>query len=63
LPNESIYSIWADLVNYEQDWLCAIELLEICEDNILSSEITEFLKKKNEESIKHLVEEGLSLVV
>tara|TARA_Y100000385_G_scaffold103112_1_gene106626 strand:+ start:1005 stop:2738 length:1734 start_codon:yes stop_codon:yes gene_type:complete len=63
LPNETIYSIWADLVNYEQDWLCAIELLEICEDNILSSEITEFLKKKNEESIKHLVEEGLSLVV
>lgn len=63
LPNESIYSIWADLVNYEQDWLCAIELLEICEDNILYSEIIEFLKKKNEESIKHLVEEGLSLVV
>jgi len=63
LPNETIYSIWADLINYEQDWLCAIELLEICEDNILSSEIIEFLKKKNEKSIKHLVEEGLSLVV
>jgi len=63
LPNETIYSIWADLINYEQDWLCAIELLEICEDNILSSEIIEFLKKKNEKSIKYLVEEGLSLVV
>ena len=63
LPNETIYSIWADLINYKQDWLCAIELLEICEDNILSSEIIEFLKKKNEKSIKHLVEEGLSLVV
>ena len=63
LPNETIYSIWADLINYEQDWLCAIELLEICEDNILTSEIIEFLKKKNEKSIKHLVEEGLSLVV
>jgi phenylalanine-4-hydroxylase len=63
LPNEAIYPVWVELVNYEEDWLCAIELLEICEDKILSSEIIEFLKKKNEESIKHLVEEGLSLVV
>ena len=63
LPNESIYSIWSELVNYKDDWLCAIELLEICEDNILSSEIIDFLKKKNEKSIKHLVEEGLSFVV
>ncbi|MBL6658241.1 MAG: aromatic amino acid hydroxylase [Flavobacteriales bacterium] len=63
LPNESTYSIWSELINYKEDWLCAIELLEICEDDILSSEIIDYLKKKNEKSIKHLVEEGLNFVV
>lgn len=63
LPIEVIYPVWAQLKKYNNDWLCAIELLEICEDEILSSEIIDYLKNKNEKSIKHLVEEGLSLVV
>jgi len=63
LQTETIYSIWSELKNHTDDWLCAIELLEICEDKMLSSEIIDFLKNKNKKSIKHLVEEGLSLVV
>lgn len=63
LPNVTIYPIWAELKKHKDDWLCAIELLEICEDNILSSEIIDFLKSKNDKSIKHLVDEGLSLVI
>jgi phenylalanine-4-hydroxylase len=63
LPNVTIYPIWAELKKHKDDWLCAIELLEICEDNILSSEIIDFLKSKNDKSIQHLVDEGLSLVI
>jgi phenylalanine-4-hydroxylase len=65
---ESLKPLWNELITkYPDDWLCALEILEILkstDDPGFYHEVKDFLEKKknNGESMKKLVEDGFALL-
>lgn len=62
LSKNELPLIWQQLKEFNNDWLCAIEILEICDDKKLSTEILSFLKMNKNKTVKHLIEDGINMM-
>lgn len=63
--HSAIPVIWEELqANFKHDWLCALEILEIVENENIQKEITSFLQEKSviEKEYTKLIEDGLELI-
>ena len=60
-----IPAVWEELKeNFSEDWLCALEILEITNDGDICKEIEAFLQKKamNNKKYTKLIIDGLKLI-
>lgn len=60
-----IPSVWGELqANFKNDWLCALEILEIVADKDIQEEIKSFLQEKSvvETEYTKLIKDGLRLI-
>lgn len=62
LSKEELPEIWQKLKNYEDDWLCAVEILEVSENKSVNEDIRQFLKNKKDKAIVNLIEDGINLI-
>ena len=59
----NLSDIWEALQGHPEDWLCAIELLEISEDEMMNESIRSFLHNSNTDDVtKSLISDSLSLI-
>ena len=60
---QELTSVWQELVNHPKDWLAAVEILEICRDDSLNTEIkTHLINADGDEITKGLIKDSLSLI-
>ena len=62
----NITSIWKELkVQFPEDWLCALEILEIVQDDKIRKEVDLFLRNKSvsEKEYTKLITDGLELII
>ena len=62
----NITSIWKELkVQFPEDWLCALEILEIVQDDDVRKEVEMFLRNKShsEKEYTKLITDGLELII
>jgi len=62
----NIPSIWKELkVQFPEDWLCALEILEIVQDDKIRKEVELFLRNKSvsEKEYTKLITDGLELII
>ena len=62
----NIPSVWRELkIQFPKDWLCALEILEIVQDEDIRKEVENFLRKKSviEKEYTKLITDGLELLV
>lgn len=64
LNQDKLTDIFRDLKqNHSSDWLCALDILEICQNNKLAKEIEDYLLDLSEKSdYKVLIEDGIKLL-
>ena len=61
-----LFSLWQELYEqHSQDWLCALEILQIVKDQKIQLEIRSFLEEKliNDKEHSKLIEDGLALIL
>ena len=60
---QELVSIWKNLSKYPKDWLAAVEILEISEDDTLNNSIRTYLNNtESDDVIKGLIKDSLSLL-
>ena len=62
----NITSVWKELkVQFPEDWLCALEILEIVQDDDVRKEVEMFLRNKShsEKEYTKLITDGLELII
>ena len=60
---ENLDKVWQELRNHKNDWLCALEILEISNDDSLNNEIKIYLNSSDiDEVTKGLIKHSLSLI-
>ena len=58
-----LVNVWQELQKYKNDWLCAVEILEISSNDYLNTEIKTHLKNAEfDEVTKGLINDSLSLI-
>ena len=61
--NDGLVNVWQELQKYTNDWLCAVEILEISSDDSLNTEIkTHLINTEVDEVTKGLINDSLSLI-
>ena len=63
---DQLAAIWQELqAQQPQDWLCALELLQIVKDSQIKVDIKTYLEDKlnNDQEHAKLIEDGLALIV
>ena len=61
----NIPSVWKELKNqFQKHWLCALEILEIINDEGIRKEVENFLRNKSvdEKEYTKLITDGLDLI-
>ena len=60
---DNLAKVFKELQDHKDDWLCAVEILEICSDDYLSAEVKIHLKNiEGDEVTKGLIKDSLSLI-
>ena len=60
---DNLVSVWQELQNHTNDWLCAVEILEVSTDDSLNAEIKTHLNNADgDEVTKALIKDSLSLI-
>ena len=62
-PKSELPEIWQKLKKHQNDWLCAIEILEINEDPAMNQDILSFLKSDNHKTVAHLIYDGINIKI
>ena len=60
---DNLAKVFKELQDHKDDWLCAVEILEICSDDYLNAEVKIHLKNiEGDEVTKGLIKDSLSLI-
>ena len=60
---DTLTTVWQELQSHSDDWLCAVEILEISTDEALSDEIKSFLQNTSADATtKALIQDSLTLL-
>ena len=60
---DKLVNVWQELQDHTDDWLCAVEILEISTDDSLNAKIKKHLKNADgDEVTKGLIKDSLSLI-
>ena len=62
-PKSELPEIWQKLKKHQNDWLCALEILEINEDPAMNQDILSFLKSDNHKTVAHLINDGINIKI
>ena len=62
-PKSELPEIWQKLKKHQNDWLCALEILEINEDPAINQDILSFLKSDNHKTVAHLINDGINIKI
>ena len=62
-PKSELPEIWQKLKKHQNDWLCALEILEINEDPAMNQDILSFLKSDNYKTVAHLINDGINIKI
>ncbi len=61
--SDNLVNVWQELQGHKDDWLCAVEILEISSDDSLNAKIKTQLKNVDgDKVIKGLIKDSLSLI-
>ena len=62
ISKKELENIWQELKKHPKDWLAAVEILEISNDDSLNAEIITHLKNAADEVTQSLIKDSLSLI-
>ena len=63
ISKDVLVNVWQELQKYKNDWLCAVEILEISSNDYLNTEIKTHLNNAEfDEVTKGLINDSLSLI-
>lgn len=62
LSKTSLIEVWNKLQQYEADWLCAVEILEICDNETIREEILHHLRNDKYTTVANLIDDGINRI-
>mgnify|MGYP000220806347 CR=1 FL=1 len=62
ISKKELENIWQELKKHPEDWLAAVEILEISNNDSLNAEIITQLKNAADEVTQSLIKDSLSLI-
>lgn len=62
LSKTSLIEVWNKLQQYETDWLCAVEILEICDNETIREEILHHLRNDKYTTVANLIDDGINRI-